>query len=410
MSDNGEAQFIITTHSPTILDALNDDELFLVAPLVSVGDGNQFLRVTASQERLEALRDLTGATHLVTRLRPIVFIEGDRPTAKGISDQRMVELLMPEAASWVLVPVGGRSEAVRSAARLRDVAPDSLPGIPVFCLVDADQTTGGDPDYAIAWPVAMIENLLLDPRAIWELLSPHRERLPLATVDDVESELRAIAYTLREDEIRLGVSSLIKPLRITIEPTDPEKVAYAISAARNEVDKQLETAGGPERIAAVVQEAQVAVSGILEEERELEAFRGKQILKEFYNRHGNRAGFSYSGFVYALAQRVKEESRLNELVAVTVRRIQRYVPPQLVPILEGARDELPEDTAEHEIALAALDDARTARTAWQNGHADAVDRAELRDALVRTARALHARGATELHRALLEASVEVGLG
>jgi hypothetical protein len=133
-----------------------------------VVDGNQFLRVTASQERLEAMRELTGSTHLVTRLRPIVFIEGTRPAPKGTSDQRIVELLMPEAASWVLVPTGSRTEAVKSAKGLRDVAPDSLPGIPVFCLVDADQTTADDPDYAVSWPVAMIENLLLDPEAIWE--------------------------------------------------------------------------------------------------------------------------------------------------------------------------------------------------------------------------------------------------
>jgi Fe-S cluster assembly ATPase SufC len=79
MADRSEVQFIITTHSPTILDVLRDDELFLVAPLASVADGNQFLRVTASQERLEAMRELTGSTHLVTRLRPIVFIEGTRP-------------------------------------------------------------------------------------------------------------------------------------------------------------------------------------------------------------------------------------------------------------------------------------------------------------------------------------------
>jgi hypothetical protein len=168
MADRSEVQFIITTHSPTILDVLRDDELFLVAPLASVVDGNQFLRVTASQERLEAMRELTGSTHLVTRLRPIVFIEGTRPAPKGTSDQRIVELLMPEAASWVLVPTGSRTEAVKSANGLRDVAPDSLPGIPVFCLVDADQTTADDPDYAVSWPVAMIENLLLDPEAIWE--------------------------------------------------------------------------------------------------------------------------------------------------------------------------------------------------------------------------------------------------
>lgn len=410
MADSGEAQFIITTHSPTILDSLRDDELFLVAPMASVGDGNQFLRVTASQERLEAMRELTGSMHLVTRLRPIVFIEGNRPMAKGTSDQRMLELLMPEAASWVLVPTGGRSEAVRSARGLREVAPDNLPGIPVFCLVDADQATAGDPDYTISWPVAMIENLLLDPDAIWELLAPHRERLSLTGKADVEAELRQIARTLRDDEVRLRVNSLIKPLRITVQPTDSGAVESAIKLAHQQVDDQIANIGGAGEITAVVVEAQEAVDRILQEGRELEAFRGKQILKAFHDRYGNRAGFSYPGFAYTLAQKVKEGSRLNRLVAVPVRRIQRYVPPTLIPALEGACEQLLEGSEAHDAALTALANARTARAAWNDGLADEVDRSDLREAVIRTARALRDNGATKLHQALLRATVEVGLG
>ncbi len=270
MSERSEVQFIITTHSPTILDVLRDDELFLVAPVASVADGNQFLRVTASQERLEAMRELTGSTHLVTRLRPIVFIEGTSPVSKGISDQRLVEMLMPEAASWVLVPTGGRNEAIRSATGLREAAPDNLPGLPVFCLVDADQVATGDPDYAVSWPVAMIENLLLDPDAIWELLAPHRERLPLNSRDDVETKLRDIARSLREDEIRLRVKASIRPLYIAIQPTDPATAESAIELAHEQVDNRLAALGGTEQIQAVVRDAQQAVDRIIDDRRELE--------------------------------------------------------------------------------------------------------------------------------------------
>jgi ABC-type lipoprotein export system ATPase subunit len=410
MADRSDVQFIITTHSPTMLDVLRDDELFIVAPLASVADGNQFLRVTASQERLETMRELTGSTHLVTRLRPIVFVEGTSPTAKGTSDQRLIELLMPEAASWVLVPTGGRSEAVRSAGGLRDVAPDNLPGLPVFCLVDADQATGDDPDYAISWSVAMIENLLLDPDAMWNLLAPYRERLTLANAADIESELRGIARGMRDDEIRLRVKSSVKPLRIFIQPTDAGAVEAAVEAARDELDNQLDSIGGAERITSIVETAQQAVDRILEEGRELEAFRGKQILRAFYDLHGKHAGFNYPSFVYTLAQHVKDGSRLHELVAVPVRRIQRYVPPDLVPVLDGACNVLPVGSPAHDTARSALENAQTARAAWEAGSSDEVDRSDLREALVRTARALQARGNTELHQALLKAVVEVGVG
>lgn len=240
-------------------------------------------------------------------------------------------------------------------------------------------------------------------------LAPYRERLSLTGPASVESELRELARGLRDDEIRLRVGSSIKPLRIPIQPTSVEAVEPAIMAARGQIDDELGRIGGAEGIAAVVAEAHEAVDRILAERRELEAFRGKQILKAFHDRYGNRAGFSYPSFVYTLAQKVKDRSRLNRLVSEPVRRIQRYVPPELVPVLEGARAELSEGH-ERDTAVSALADAQKAHAAWEAGSLDEVDRSSLREALVRTARALHAHGATELHRALLKATVEVGLG
>jgi len=215
---------------------------------------------------------------------------------------------------------------------------------------------------------------------------------------------------MREDEIRLRVGASIKPMRVTIEPTDPAAAEAAIVAARTEFDEQLGAVGGAEGVSAVVEKAREAVDSILAEGRELEAFRGKEILKAFHDRHGNRAGINYPAFVYGLAEKVKAESRLNGLVSVPVRRIQRYVPPELVPALEDATAVIPAETPEHSAVLMTLEQARTARTAWDEGSGDGVDRSDLRAALVQTARVLRDRGATDLHQRLLQATVEVGLG
>jgi hypothetical protein len=287
MADRGLAQFIITTHSPTILDSLNDDELFLVAPVASVGDGNQFLRVTSSEERLEAIRGLTGSTHLVTRCRPIVFLEGVDPAEKAASDQRLVELLIPEAVSWVLVPAGGRGEAVRSATKLRSAATENLPGIPVFALIDADQGNPADPDYAITWPVAMIENLLIDHASMWSLLIPHQEHISLASETDVKDELRAIARSLRDDEIRLRFFTLMKTLHVRIDPIKAGGAEAAITAAQEELDTRVNALGGPAAINAAHERAEQEVDRILTEGRELEAFRGKDILRRFHNQYAS---------------------------------------------------------------------------------------------------------------------------
>lgn len=51
LANTGKGQFIITTHSPTILDSLREDELFLLAPVASVAAENQFVRIASSEEQ-----------------------------------------------------------------------------------------------------------------------------------------------------------------------------------------------------------------------------------------------------------------------------------------------------------------------------------------------------------------------
>lgn len=81
LAARGAAQFILSTHSTTLLDALTDDELYLVSP-AALSPDNQLSRLTTSQERLEVAREITGSTHLLTRAKPIVFLEGGGRTQR----------------------------------------------------------------------------------------------------------------------------------------------------------------------------------------------------------------------------------------------------------------------------------------------------------------------------------------
>lgn len=72
----GAAQFVLTTHSTTLLDALTEKELWLLS-LASLRPHNQLAQLSTSAERLEVARTLTGSTHLLTRAKPIVFVEGE---------------------------------------------------------------------------------------------------------------------------------------------------------------------------------------------------------------------------------------------------------------------------------------------------------------------------------------------
>ncbi len=78
-----------------------------------------------------------------------------------------------------------------------------LPGTPVFGLVDGDRDDVTGADHVIAWPVAMIENLLLDAEAIHQALLPLRAQTRAGSVGAVQTALERAAAARIDDEIRL---------------------------------------------------------------------------------------------------------------------------------------------------------------------------------------------------------------
>jgi hypothetical protein len=311
-ASSGSLQSIIATQSPTIIDALDDESLFLLAPTAAVPDGNQLISVGRVQQKLEAMRALTGSTHLLTRCRPIIFIEGQRPPTRPVSDQRLIEIIVPEAKGWVLVASGGRGSAVQAATDLRAAATDALPGVPVFALIDADQMAVASDDYVVEWPVAMIENLLLDPAAIWAVLEPLREGIDVGE-GNVEPRLREIAREVRDDEVRLRVPALQRPVSARIQAASADDIPRAVEAARTELNDALDSHSA-EQLRRQFEAAQEEVETILRERRELEAFRGKRILSTFYDRHVKSAFPGYRAFVYAVARQAQQRGRTERLV------------------------------------------------------------------------------------------------
>ncbi len=318
-----------------------------------------------------------------------------------------------------MVAATSRTEAIKSATKLGEAAADGLPGVAVFALVDADQLRTDDPDYAITWPVAMVENLLLDAEALWQLLIPHREQTEFRGAEQIASELRAIALGLQDDEVRLRVGSATKLVRAELETTGAILVSDAVAQAKRRVLDQLDKMWDAEAICQDLQRAREQVERILAEGRELESFRGKQILKVFYDRHLKNIFPGYQSFVYMLAQQVRLGARLQWLVGAPVHRIQQYVPSDLVGLLEAACSTL-EQGPEWAIANEALAQARKARRAWEWTEADSaadveplaldVDPSRLREQLVQTARAMRNRGHVDLERRLLAAAVQIGVG
>jgi ABC-type ATPase involved in cell division len=382
LADNGTLQCIIATQSPTIIDALDDESLFVLAPVATVPDGNQLIPIGRTRPRLEAMRALTGSTHLLTRCRPIVYLEGETPSAKPVSDQRLIEILLPEAKGWVLVSTGGRGAAAKAASDLRAAAAETLAGVAVFALVDRDQGAAQDEDHVISWTVSMIENLLLDPDAIWAILEPHREQVSLNGAHDVQAELTRIAADLIDDEVRLRVSSLQRPVSARVGARSEDEVADALESTRQTINGIIDGLAANDGLADEFRRAREAVDQIVNEGRQLDAFRGKEILNAFFEEHVKAVIPGRKAFEYLLAREVVRLPRLAKLVTEPVRRIERFVPRKLLEALDAAGGAIGEGEIGEQVQhlLGAL---RQARDEWDANGDVTADLEHLRAETVR---------------------------
>jgi ABC-type cobalamin/Fe3+-siderophores transport system ATPase subunit len=323
-----EAQFIFTTHSPTMLDALTEDELWLLSPAALVQD-NQLVRLTNSHEQLEVARVLTGATHMLTRGKPIVFVEGESDVGSAVTDERILRLLLPDTKHWAIVPAREKRGVVEAASRLR-AGELALPGQPVFGLVDADRDNAGLPDYIISWPVAMIENLLLDPDAIYTVVAGFEAVTGLRGAQDVRRSLDVLARARRDEEVSLRVQAALPVGRIALKPEDVNDAKGAVTAVATEYLERL----GHLDITAVAQRAEAEVDRIMRDGEMLERFHGKRMLEAFQQSHSvARAGFSKGAFATKVAVACAGGERSRRLAGPAVSRIRLFFPAALAGLI-----------------------------------------------------------------------------
>jgi len=320
LAQEGRAQFIFTVHSPSLLDALTPDELFLLVPSTLAAD-NQLNRLVDSCERLEAVRAVTGSTHMLTRCKPIVFIEGELDDGARATDERIMKLLMPEAAHWALIASQGKSQVIAAATNMRR-SELRLPGIPVFGLVDGDQSTSALPDYVIPWPVAMMENLLLDEEAIYNLIEPYSGVCGLRSPIAVRNSLLEVATTQIEEERRLRLKGLLPQEVITIDSTDAMAIEVAINAAITRYKATIAKLD----VASIQKRVEDEIRAIIDAGGQLELFHGKKLLRKWFNQYFAKVGMGWNPFLIQLAISASTTARTAKLTAVALSRIRLYFP------------------------------------------------------------------------------------
>jgi energy-coupling factor transporter ATP-binding protein EcfA2 len=377
LAAEGTAQFILSTQSTTLLDDLTNEELYLVSPAALAPD-NQVIRLTTSHERLEVARAITGSTHLLTRSKPIVFVEGEPEHAGASSDVRIITNVLPHTRAWALVPGRAKRDVRESVRRLRSEGLE-LPGTPVFGLVDADRDDPVDDDHVVTWPVAMVENLLLDADAIHTALAPFGMQTSATNPTHVRDVLERLADQRRAEEVQLRIQRHLPVGRLAVAPGDLDR-AEAVAAEQSA--RWLDDLRALDR-QKLVETAQAEVDQIVAEGTHLERFHGKRILRALYNELGVAGSLSHSGFALQVAARAADSGRTQRLAAPALNQIRLYFPPNLASLIR----ELGAGSAD---GLAAECDAHY--RAWQTGRPVADGRSPLRERVFAFGRSVNEDG------------------
>lgn len=307
-------QFIITTHSPTLVDQAFDSELYVLG-FPQKPDENQLHRVATSADRLETIRALAGNTYVITTGRSIVCLEGTGDSTTKPTDVRLIEILCPTATRYTFVPVGGKGNVIRVVRQLRENLPEEHFGIKVFGVVDRDRSETNVEGVA-AWDVATIENLLLDPRAIAAVANDLRDDTG-ATSDQVASLLVEAGREQRQEEIALRVMGAIGVRTVRIKGISVQEVKEAIANERESLDV------GDEQIEQIISVATTAADAALAEDSYLRVFRGKQLLRGVYAGLGlGDAQVPFDRFCYALARRCADLPTVRALVDSVFRQLE----------------------------------------------------------------------------------------
>jgi energy-coupling factor transporter ATP-binding protein EcfA2 len=300
LAAESNVQFVITTHSPTILDQAFDTELFALSAPSGDTIENQLRRIATNAERLETLKQLAGSAYFLTTGRVVVCVEGESALETSEpTDVALLEIMYPRATAFTLVPTKGKGNVITTVTQLRNHMPEETFRIRIRGLVDPDQSIETVTGIELL-PVCMIENLLLDPTAIYAYLA----EIGVPTFSDAElvrNELDGIAIGLRDQEIELRVARRIKPQLLRVGGATMEDVKARLAL---EVSKLQNLLPSDHDLQDIVTQATSQVDDIIAKGRGRDLFRGKTILRTFYSRHIERRNIGYKLACIEIAKRV----------------------------------------------------------------------------------------------------------
>lgn len=313
-------QFILATHSPSMVEYATNEELYLMRPGELIeGDENQLVRLATDEDRLQTLRSLFGSTSNVTALRTVLVVEG-RAADKGNkrpADARVYGFLSDRFGQLTVIAGGGKFECQALVRSLNGALSTIAGNLKAVALLDRDtlQEVPAQPDQVLL-PVSMIENLLVDPDTIFRALEPVRHKTSFASPNDVALALDAILDGLHDHEVSRRVKAAVDAQ--TFRLADP------IATGREQVERFVASVLGEftqEHFSALQRANAELVAGLERSRQRRELFDGKQILSEFFKRYVHDTGMSREIFIHMCAREASKRSSVASFVETLFKTI-----------------------------------------------------------------------------------------
>jgi energy-coupling factor transporter ATP-binding protein EcfA2 len=311
-------QFIIATHSPTIVNEAKPDELYVMHFPDQVRDGNQLVNVTNEEQRLKLIKEFLGDVSVLATGKPLLILEGSQ-------DLNLLKILFPDIEKrFTLRYCGGKSEIKKMIKALQEIIPELwYKGFRMFAILDKDKEDIKNVDklgVIYLLPTTCIENFLLeDMEAIYEALKVlvGYDKLNTVGINSEKSLEKLISEIIqspeiKSEEIRRRIGSELR-IRYDIKELDSEvKQRIITECVEPKIQRLKEKVSGEER----------KVNEILQEPKKaLREFSGKLILGKLASK--------FSTARDELARAIAKE--LNSL---------GKVPKELVHIIEGIEKSL----------------------------------------------------------------------
>jgi len=298
-------QLWLTTHSPEMMFAAGSSHLYTIARMPPDRDGNQFIRVTATDQLHDALMEVMGTRGLVSFNQRIVFIEGEESSA----DRAIYEAFYPSGVYNVtFVPVGNSATARRTTERVNELLTTATGFQFFYSIVDGDiDRSEPDPTKGtrlFRLPVYHVENFLLNDESVFSTTKamlgtscPFKDAggAAQALIDSVLNEVHLKPFTRALMDAKLDA----------LAKTAHDRV-YLRSATAGLIDR-------PE-FSAVAHEAEAVLTEAIEKNEWRARCKGRDLLKAYCGCLGLRYEHFRNCLIANLGTPPPELSRIMEKI------------------------------------------------------------------------------------------------